>query len=118
MMATTKDKRATRNPAAADANCSAVEHEHSCCSNNNGCFTTFIGCRVVGVLKNALPLGRADLACGNRTLVFECGWGLTIANNGSCWIESPSEIESAANKVADHLKETIAALKGVLQLAE
>ena len=72
-----------------------MTHNHGATSNTIGSFSTFIGCRLKGVLYDALPLGRLDLSRGTNTLVFECGWGLTFAGNGSYWVECPQEIAQA-----------------------
>lgn len=93
------------------------EHDHHCTANTTQCFRTFIGCRIKGLLKNILPIGRPDLAAGNKTLVFECGWGLTIASNGSYWTESPNEIAKAISVTKDNLSNTKAEIEGVLGLA-
>jgi hypothetical protein len=52
-------------------------------SNTFECFRDVIGLKVVGVLKDAMPPSRRDLAAGTKTLVFEDGTGLTFAPNGS-----------------------------------
>ena len=86
-------------------------------SNNRKVFTTFVGCTVRGVLLSALPIGRKDLNAGTKTLVFECGWGLTIGSNGSHWTEQPEEIRRAIQIVSKELAGTQAALEGILELA-
>lgn len=86
-------------------------------SNTRGCFSCCIGRRVVGVLFDALPLGRRDLAAGNKTLVFEDGYGLTIATRGSYWTESKSDIAQAIDRKKAELDQTSAELKDVLELA-
>jgi|ERR1051325_864971 hypothetical protein len=93
------------------------KHDHSSGSNNSECFRTFIGCTVKGLLKNALPIGRPDLAAGCKTLVFECGWGLTIASNGSYWTESPEEIQRAIAIQKVRLAKTNHEIKHILELA-
>lgn len=92
-------------------------HKHESCSNLTDAFRTFIGCTVKGCLFNALPVGRADLAHGTKTLIFDCGWGLTIASNGSYWPESPEEIKRAIRRAKEQLRNTQAEIKGVLQIA-
>lgn len=64
-------------------------------SNTFECFRECIGLRVVGVLKDALPVNRRDLNRGTKTLVFEDGSGLTVASNGSYWRESKEQIDRA-----------------------
>lgn len=88
-----------------------MNHKHGVTSNTQECFRTFIGCRVRGFLKNALPVGRCDLAGGTKTLIFECGWGLTIAKNGSYWTESPEDIARAV----EIAKRELADIKGDIE---
>lgn len=76
-------------------------------SNTLDCFREFIGKKVIGLLHGALPVGRADLAAGTKTLVFEDGRGLTIASNGSYWIESAEDIARAT----DQMRRRLAALQ-------
>lgn len=86
-------------------------------SNTRECFSSLIGCRVVGVLFDALPIGRRDLSAGTRTLVLDDGRGLTIASNGSYWIENADEIQRAIDAVRERLDATKAEIAGVLKLA-
>jgi hypothetical protein len=86
-------------------------------SNTKDCFREFVGMKVKGVLFDALPVGRADLNGGSKTLVFEDGRGLTIANNGSFWIDSAEEIKRAVSITKDELKKLQRATKDVLKLA-
>lgn len=86
-------------------------------SNTRDCFSTFIGCKVVGVLFDALPLTDRSLAAGNKTLVFDDGHGLTISSNGSYWTESPETIKRAIDQKKKELARTQDELSGVLQLA-
>lgn len=64
-------------------------------SNTFDCFRECIGLRVVGVLRDAMPVSDRGLAKGTKTLVFEDGTGLTMAPNGSYWRESSNEIDRA-----------------------
>ena len=64
-------------------------------SNTRDCFRACVGKRVIGVLFEALPAGRRNLAIGTKTLIFEDGTGLTIAGNGSFWIENSEDIKRA-----------------------
>ena len=94
-----------------------VNHQHNTCSNSHESFRTFIGCRITGFISDALPIGRADLSQGTKTFIFECGWGLTVASNGSYWSESPVEIARAVAIVKDALDKTQGDLREVLQIA-
>jgi hypothetical protein len=91
------------------------EHKHGVTSNTHECFQTFVGCRVKGFLKNALPNGGSRQ--GTKTLVFECGWGLTIASNGSFWVESPKDVSRAVSRVRSELLQSQRDIKDVLALA-
>ena len=64
-------------------------------SNTKDCFRECVGKHIRGVLFDALPAGRSDLAPGTKTLIFEDGTGLTISSNGSFWLENEREIEHA-----------------------
>lgn len=87
-------------------------------ANTPACFSEFIGQRVVGVLFNALPANRRDLASGTKTLVFEDGRGLTVASNGSYWIDSAAQVRRAVAVAERDLRATEASLAGVLALAQ
>ena len=85
-------------------------------SNTKDCFRECIGKRVKGVLFDALPAGRNDLAAGTKTLIFDDGSGLTIASNGSFWLEAQEEIQRAVScrlaeleKTKDEIAEVLAA---------
>jgi hypothetical protein len=84
-------------------------------SNTKDCFREFVGQRVKGVLFNALPVGRADLNSGTKTLIFEDGRGLTIASNGSFWIDSKSDIAQAIDVAKDELENIQRDLQDVLE---
>ena len=89
-------------------------------SNTVDCFRELIGRRIVGVLFNALPRGRADLSAGTKTIVMDDGRGLTISSSGTFWIESAEDVKTAvmARKVElDQTRREIAeiiTLSGVL----
>ncbi len=86
-------------------------------ANTHACFSEFIGRKVVGTLFNALPVSRRDIAAGTKTLVFDDGRGLTIASNGSYWIESADEVRRAVEVRERELLTTQTELAGVLSLA-
>jgi hypothetical protein len=60
------------------------KHEHSATGNTTDAFETFIGCKVVGFLRNAHGL---------KIFVFDCGYGFAINSNGAYWVEGPEEIK-------------------------
>ena len=67
----------------------------SAASNTKDCFREFVGKKLIGLLFDTAPLGHADLAGDTKTMIFDDGRGLTIANNGSFWIESAEEVGRA-----------------------
>jgi hypothetical protein len=86
-------------------------------SNTKDCFREFIGQKVKGCLFDALPVGRADLNGGTKTLVFQDGRGLTFASNGSYWVDSADEVKRAIAVVKTELKAHQRELKGILSVA-
>ena len=86
-------------------------------SNTKDCFREFIGQRVKGVLFDALPAGRGCLAAGTKSLIFDDGRALTIADNGSFWIDGPLEVDRAISKTKTDLENAQKELAGVLALA-
>jgi hypothetical protein len=86
-------------------------------SNTRDCFSTFIGCKVVGVLFNVLPINDREMAEGTKTLVFDDSHGLTIALNGSFWTESQDSISGAIECKKKELARAQDELRGILQLA-
>ena len=63
-------------------------------SNTLDCFRELIGLKVVAVLFDALPSGRADISRGTKTLVLDDGTGLTFSNNGSYWRETVEDVQT------------------------
>src|SRR5690348_14170268 len=86
-------------------------------SNTHDCFRAFIGQRCVGVMFDALPVNRRDIASGTKTLVFEDGRGLTVAANGSYWIESAEDVGRAVSQRREDLARMQLDLVEVLSLA-
>lgn len=86
-------------------------------SNTKECFRECIGKRVRGVLFDAMPVGRSDLARGTKTLIFDDGTGLTIGSNGSFWIDSVEEVSRAIRARQRELEDTKAEISEVLAAA-
>ena len=86
-------------------------------SNTHECFSICVGRKVVGVLFDALPLSRRDLATGNKTLVFEDGYGLTISSSGSDWTETRDDVAAAIRRKRDDLGRNQREIEQVLSLA-
>lgn len=92
-------------------------NENGGCANTRDCFRFAVGHKVVGVLFDSLPVSRRDLSRGNATLVFDCGCGLTISAKGTYWLESPQEIQRAADVTRGKLAECERESRDVLALA-
>lgn len=86
-------------------------------SNTRECFREVVGRTVIGVLFDALPLSRADLARGTKTLIFDDGSGLTIASNGSYWQETAEDVERAISRERKRLEDAQQNIAAVLELA-
>lgn len=86
-------------------------------SNTKDCFRDVVGLTVAGVIFDALPVARPDLAAGNKTLVFADGTGLTISSNGSYWRENKPDVDRAIAQTRRKLAQTQTDLEDVLALA-
>ena len=86
-------------------------------SNSKDCLRTQVGKRIIGVLFDALPLGRVDLRAGNKTFVFEDGTGFTFTSKGAFWEESASEVGRALAAKMAELDEHKRTMESVLELA-
>jgi hypothetical protein len=86
-------------------------------SNTRDCFCACVGKRVKGVLFDAIPVGREDLSSGTKTLIFEDGSGLTIASNGSFWLDSVEQIQRAILRKLKELEVMDDEIKEVLEAA-
>ena len=62
-----------------------MEHTHNAVANTDEVFSTFIGCRVKGMLH--AEVGEIII------LVFSCGWGLAFNSNGAHWTENPEDVQ-------------------------
>lgn len=86
-------------------------------SNTKECFRECVGKKVVGVLFNAMPPSRKDLANGTKTLLFDDGSGLTISSNGSYWLEHPEDVKRAIAAAHSDLCRNQRDLRDVLNAA-
>lgn len=86
-------------------------------SNTRGVIASLVGRKIVGVLTNALPVGRRDLAAGTKTIVLDCGHGLTFANNGSFWLDGKGEVARAIRLLRRDLERTAGEIGELLELA-
>jgi exosome complex RNA-binding protein Rrp4 len=86
-------------------------------SNDRDCFRWLIGHKVTGVIFDALPINRHDLSAGNRTLILDCGCGITLSSNGSYWLEGKDEIKRAISIVRERLSDAEREIRGVLDAA-
>lgn len=86
-------------------------------SNTRECVRELVGKHIRGVLFDALPIGRADLSEGNKTLVFFDGTGFTFAANGSFWQESADDVRRAIGITKGKLIAAKREVEDVLHLA-
>jgi hypothetical protein len=70
------------------------KHKHGVVANSIETFQTFIGCTVVGVIRSV----------DRTTLVFSCGWGLTLrSTNGAYWTENPEVVTAIQERLRNQL---------------
>lgn len=86
-------------------------------ANTHDCIRDFIGKTVVGVLFDALPVNRRDLASGNKTLVFDDTTGFTFSSEGTFWSETAKDIARAVQKKHDELHLVEQEIRDVLIVA-
>lgn len=86
-------------------------------SNTRECVRELVGKHIRGVLFDVLPIGRADLSAGTKTLVFFDGTGFTFADNGSFWQESAAEVRRAIEITKAKLLAAKLDIEDVLHLA-
>lgn len=95
---------------------SGPENTRRQCANVRDCFTGCVGRTVVGVLFDALPVNRPELASGSKTLVFDDGMGLTVRGT-AFWVDSAADVQRAIGHRAAELERATAELQAVLALA-
>lgn len=88
----------------------STDHVHNVPSNTIGCWSTFIGCTVKGVLRDVH-------SAGSYTLVFGCGWGLTVSRAGTFWVEGQDEVQRHVSRVKTDLEGRTKELQEVVNLA-
>jgi len=86
-------------------------------ANTQDCIRDLIGRTIVGVLFNALPTTRRDLASGNKTFVFEDGTGFTFSSKGTFWSETATDIARAVNTKHSELRLVEKDIRDVLVVA-
>lgn len=89
---------------------SIVKHNHGTTSNTDDVFSTFIGCKLKGVLH--YYDGRS-----HTILVFECGWGLVFCSTGAYWTMNPEDVQQQLSHARKDLSDTKKELEGILNLA-
>lgn len=93
-------------------------HEHGKAgSNNRNALLTFAGCIVKGVLIGTLAGHRGDFSQGSKTLVFECGWGLTFNSIGAYYPTNPETIQATIRDMQSKYRETAGQLEELLAMA-
>ena len=73
-----------------EVNMPKQKHEHAATSNSRDSVSTFIGCTVSGTLTGVRERGSSHR--GVFTIVFDCGWGLTVLSNGAYFVTNPETI--------------------------
>ena len=86
-------------------------------SNTKDAVRELIGKRIVGVLFDTIPLGRADLSAGTKTLVFDDGTGFTVTSHGAFWRESENAIARAGDAARARLENAKRDIEDVLVAA-
>jgi hypothetical protein len=86
-------------------------------SNTKDCFRECVGKQVIGVLFDATPPGRTDMASGTKTLLFDDGSGLTISSKGTFWVEHPEEVKRAIRETHSKLCRNQRNIKDMLDAA-
>ena len=67
-------------------------HNHSAGANSRDSVITFVGCKVKGVLTGVRERGSSYSSA--FTIVFDCGWGLSVLGNGAYFTVAPETIQS------------------------
>lgn len=86
-------------------------------ANTRDCFSEWIGNYVTGVIFDALPLQRPDLAIGSKALIFDDGRALVIHGNGSFYVAGRLDVEAAVQRKVQELERASGELAEVLRLA-
>jgi hypothetical protein len=86
-------------------------------SNTDDCFTAFVGQKVIGVLFDAFPPGRMDLASGTKAFIFEDGTALVFLPTGAFWIEDEKVVKIAIRQRKEQLEKGSREIEQILSLA-
>lgn len=89
----------------------------SVAANTQNCVRAIVGKKIVGVMFDALPVQRRDLASGNKTLVFDDGSGFTFTSGGAFWLENADDVARAVALKRDELEAVQRDIQDVLDLA-
>lgn len=86
-------------------------------SNTVECMRAVVGKKVIGVLVEAFPLGRRDLASGTKTFVFDDGTAFTFSTKGTFWTESKEDVKRAVENLKENVRRLQVEESGLLELA-
>ena len=76
-----------------------MEHNHVEVANTKAAINSFVGCTLKEAMYDQMPIYNAAAAETSITLVFDCGWGLTInRDRGNFWVDNPEDIKKAGDK--------------------
>jgi hypothetical protein len=89
----------------------------SAASNSAECLRELSGRTIVGILQDAMPPHRPDLAQGTKTLVLDDGTGFTFTRNGAFWRETSDNIDRAIRREKQRLADAIGETAELLKLA-
>lgn len=86
-------------------------------ANTKDCIRECIGRTVRGVLFDAFPPGRSDIAGGTKALVLDDGRAIVFADNGAFWMENRADVERAIARAKEALQLVQSDLADVLTAA-
>lgn len=86
-------------------------------ANTKDCLRECVGRTVRGVLFDAFPPGRPDLASGTKALILDDGRAIVFADNGAFWMETRADVERAVARAREALQLVQADLADVLTAA-
>lgn len=81
------------------------------CSNSKEVFITFLGHTLKGVIF-------CEPVTSAVTLLFDCGWGLVVNNNGAHWVLDKEEADSILKRRKKELEIAAKEIQEVIDLAE
>ena len=92
------------------------KHDHGHVADSLALYA-FIGCTVKGLLHGPIRKQANPPSDERDTLVFACGWGLSITADGEYSIANADEVQAAIRRHAGRLTTAHKELDGILTLA-